>query len=83
MNDPIAARLLDLLSYHAGVAVDLLSLNSRPDDTPGWDSVANLGLLGAVEEEFAILFTTADALRLRSLGDIARFVAEHRVSAAR
>lgn len=81
MDDPVLARALALLAYYAGVAVDALRPDSRPDNTPGWDSVANLSVLGALEEEFGVTFGTSDVLGFRTLGDIARFVAEHRAPA--
>ena len=47
-------------------------------NTPGWDSVANLGLMCAIEDEYGITVATRDVMRLRTLGDIAAYVEENR-----
>jgi acyl carrier protein len=76
VNDAALKRIRELLSFYSGVPEDQLTLDSRPENTPGWDSVANLGLLAAVEEEFNVTIKTRDAVRLRSLGDIAAYVGD-------
>jgi acyl carrier protein len=70
----IQTRLIELLAHHSGAPAASLSLESTPQNTPGWDSVANLGLLAAVEDEFNVTFATRDAIKLRSLGDIAAYL---------
>lgn len=36
----------------------------------GWDSVAHVGLIVAVEKAFAVRFTTKDVKSLRTVGDL-------------
>lgn len=43
---------------------------SSPDTIADWDSFANIQLLAAVEEEFGLKFTTAEAQAVRSVADI-------------
>jgi acyl carrier protein len=74
IDGAVLDRLKLLLSDVTGAPVDGLSEASSPANTPGWDSVANLGFIAAVEEEFNLTIRTADALELSSLGDMARFV---------
>jgi acyl carrier protein len=40
-----------------------------PRDLPAWDSLMHVKLLIALEEEFGVQFTTAEAGELRSVGD--------------
>jgi len=65
------ARLVQLLSEVTGAPVESLGEDSTPANTRGWDSLTNLSFLGAIEEEFGVSISTADALGLRSLGDVA------------
>ena len=71
-------RLTQLLSEITGAAVDGLSETSSPANTRGWDSLTNLSFLGAVEEEFGVTISTAEAIRLQSLGDVAQLLRAHR-----
>lgn len=43
-------------------------------DVEGWDSVAHINLIFAVEEEFGIRLSTADLSALNSVGDLARAI---------
>jgi acyl carrier protein len=78
-HDSIARRLRELLAYHSGAAEESLGASSTPQNTNGWDSVANLGFMAAIEEEFNLTIATRDVISLRSLGDIASYL-EARVS---
>jgi len=76
MSDPkLWDRVRALLSYHSGAPETALNAQSSPQNTPGWDSVANLGLMSALEDEFGVTISSDDVMRLRTLGDIAEFVA--------
>lgn len=39
-------------------------------DIPGWDSMNNIRLLVALEKEFAIRITAAEAVRLANVGEL-------------
>ncbi len=43
--------------------------NSSPDEIADWDSFANIQLLAALEQEFGIRLTTAQATAIHSVGD--------------
>jgi acyl carrier protein len=76
MSDPtLRDRVRALLSYYSGTPESALDAQSSPLNTPGWDSVANLGLMSALEEEFGVTVSSNDVMRLRTLGDIVEFVA--------
>ncbi len=49
-----------------------------PHVLPAWDSLAQVKLLLALEEEFGVQFTTAEAAELHSVGDFKRaLVSKH------
>lgn len=70
----LAALIADVIGHDAA--------GLRPDsvlaELPGWDSYANLQLIGAVEEDFSVVVTTDDIVRLRTTGDLLRYVQQHR-----
>jgi acyl carrier protein len=71
-------RVKELLSFHSGAPPSGITPASSPQNTPGWDSVANLDLMCAIEDEYGITVATRDVMRLRTLGDIAAYVEENR-----
>ena len=73
-NETIARRLRELLAYYSGAPEESLGSHSTPQNTEGWDSLANLNLMAALEEEFGVSIATRDVIKLRSLGDIAAYL---------
>jgi acyl carrier protein len=43
-------------------------------DVPGWDSLAHVKVLAAVEKEFGITFRSLEVLRLKNVGDLQALV---------
>jgi acyl carrier protein len=76
-DERIARRLRELLAFHSGAAESSLGPGSTPQNTHGWDSVANLGLFAAIEEEFEVTIATRDVMQLKSLGDIGAYLEAH------
>ncbi len=79
-NETIARRLRELLAYHSGAPEGSLRTDSTPQNTGGWDSLANLNLMAAIEDEFGVTIATRDVVKLRSLGDIAAYVEANAVA---
>jgi len=75
MKDGLHERLAALLGDVCGAPVSSLGPDAAPGKTPGWDSVATLGFIAAVEDELGISITTAEAMTIKTLGDMARLVA--------
>ena len=48
-----------------------LAPSTRPGDVPGWDSLANVNIVFAVEEDFGIRFTDHDLREIGTVGDLA------------
>jgi acyl carrier protein len=70
----IAAKVRELLAFYSGAPEATLRADSTPQNTEGWDSLANLNLMAALESEYGLTIATRDVLKLRSLGDIAAYV---------
>lgn len=70
----IRDRLRQLLAKNVDVPEASLNETSTAQNTAGWDSVANLSFMADIEDEFGVTVTTNDAMRMKSLGDIAAFL---------
>jgi acyl carrier protein len=75
MKDGLIERLAGLLADVSGAPLASLGPESAPGVTAGWDSVANLNFIAAVEDELGITISTTEALAVKSLGDMAKLVA--------
>ena len=75
MKDGLHERLAALLADVCGAPVSSLGPDAAPGVTPGWDSVTNLSFITAIEDELGIAITTAEAIAVKSLGDMVRLVA--------
>jgi len=68
-------RLAALLADVTGVPQSSLGPESAAGVTPGWDSVATLEFIAAVEDDLGITISTPEAMTIKTLGDMARLVA--------
>jgi acyl carrier protein len=48
--------------------------DSSPSNLEGWDSLASINLITAIEQEFAIRITVTELSNANSVGDILRLV---------
>lgn len=48
--------------------------SSSADDVAEWDSFSNIQLIAAVEQHFAVKFTTQEAIHIRTVGDILNLI---------
>jgi acyl carrier protein len=65
-GDPI----LDVFSEGLGVPRERLSDETSPDNTSEWDSLAAMTLVTLLEERFSLELTTAEIMRMRSIGAV-------------
>jgi acyl carrier protein len=49
------------------------------DNVPGWDSMAHVGLILALQKEFAVSISPADAIELTSVKNIIQYLAKRGV----
>jgi acyl carrier protein len=50
------------------------------DSVPGWDSMAHVGLILALQKEFVVSISSADAIELTSVSGIIKFLVNQGVS---
>lgn len=74
LDAALVGRLISLVADVIEVPASSLSPDSRRNEAPRWDSIANLSVIGAIEEEFGVAIPTAAAVELRSIADFARFL---------
>lgn len=62
--------------FHEAFNVDPLrvSLETRPDDVPGWDSLGQLALATSLEQAFGINLDVDDLMEMESVREIVRIV---------
>lgn len=57
-------------------------LSISPDmssaDIDGWDSLAQINLIVAMEKEFSVKFIIDDILKLQNIGDMANLIEKYR-----
>ena len=45
-----------------------ITLETRPSDVPGWDSLSTVNLIVAIEQAFSVSFKTKELRNLRKVG---------------
>ena len=71
----IAARVLRIAAASFKTEPGRLGLHSTPEDVPGWDSLAHMQLVGALEKEFGVQLHARDIMALDRLDKALRMVA--------
>ena len=66
MEEQIKQVMADILDLDAG----LIDESTTQDNTPTWDSLAQINLLVALEQEFGLVFDAAEAESMLSFQDI-------------
>ena len=78
--EPQAASVLEVAASCFNVPVETLSPESTYFNTEGWDSLAHMTLIEALEQAFGIQFTAIQIAQIMSLGEAETFVAEQRAA---
>lgn len=66
----VESRLFSLVASVLKCPIDEIALESRPDNTPSWNSLAHVELLLAAEREFSLKFSPRDMMLVGSIGDL-------------
>ena len=63
-------------AFHDAFAIDprSVTLETRPDDVPAWDSVGHLTLVSNLEQAFGISLDVDDIMEMENVRDIVRVV---------
>lgn len=56
----------------------IITSETGPDDVPGWDSVAQVKIVLALESELGFRFDTDDVFPVERVGDLLEAIARHR-----
>jgi len=67
MNDEILNRLRPAIAKQLGIAAAEITPNLKMGDHPAWDSMGHMGLVAALEKEFAIRFPSHALPRITSV----------------
>ncbi len=73
-HDDLPSRIIATAARSFKCPPDVLSLESTAETTKGWNSLAHIEFLLALEKEFAIKIEPRDILSVRSLGDALRLI---------
>jgi acyl carrier protein len=73
-------RLIELFADELMVEAESLNDDSTPDNTEDWDSLAAMRLVAAIEEEFDIVLSTAEIMKMRSIAIVRSVVLAKGVS---
>jgi acyl carrier protein len=72
-------KQLEKIFYQA-FGVDKVDKSMSIDNVPGWDSMAHVGLILALQKEFAISIPPVDAIELTSVKSIIQYLANQGIS---
>ncbi|MGA2515971.1 MAG: acyl carrier protein [Thermodesulfobacteriota bacterium] len=63
-------------AFHDAFDVDpkLVSIDTTPDDIPGWDSVGHLALASSLESAFGVSLDVDDLMEMENVREIVRIL---------
>lgn len=70
MTSPLASKVFGIAADVFGVPPANIGADSSPENTSSWDSVNNLNLVLALEEQFQLQFEPEDFERMHTVGGI-------------
>lgn len=73
-------RLIELFADELMVDAADLNDETNPDNTEQWDSLAAMRLVAAIEETFDVTLSTAEIMKMRSIGIVRKVLAEKGVA---
>ncbi len=66
MADPIIAVFAEILR----IPEDTISEETSPQNTPEWDSLAAMFLIGGLEDRFSVEFSIAEIMEMNTLANV-------------
>jgi acyl carrier protein len=78
MNDELIKRIREIAADIFGEATDDVTAATTPSDLESWDSLAQLNLIAAVEDEFSLEISPEEMETLMSIEAIAALVDSRR-----
>jgi acyl carrier protein len=77
MTDAIMSKMTEILRDIFEDPDLAVTAETNAKSVPGWDSMAQVKVLMAVEEEFDMRFSSREMDKLRNVGDLVAAVARH------
>jgi acyl carrier protein len=78
MQNDIAKRLETI--FRQSFEIERFTEDLSIDNVPGWDSMAHVGLILALQKEFGVSIPPIDALELTSVSNIMKYLVNQGVS---
>jgi acyl carrier protein len=72
--DDILAKVREVFHEAFGVEARMITIETTPNEVPGWDSVGHLDLASRLEGAFGVTFEVDDLMEMESVRDIVRLV---------
>ena len=69
-------KVIEIFADELMVDPSELNEDSNPDNTESWDSLASMRLVAAFEEAFDIRLSTAEILKMRTIGIVRSILIE-------
>jgi acyl carrier protein len=73
-TDYILAKVQEAFKSAFDVDPQSVTMETKPDDIPAWDSVGHLSLGATLEEVFGISLDVDDLMEMESVRDIVRII---------
>ena len=67
-------KLFILISEIINISTNDLNMESGPQSTPEWDSLAHLTIIAAVESKYNISFNMNDIISIKSVSDLKKII---------
>jgi acyl carrier protein len=74
--DDLSQRLRRVVAQTFGLPLESVNDDTSPDSVPAWDSVGQLELVSALEQEFSITFDVEDIMLVNRVGDVRALLAK-------
>ena len=77
-DENILSSVSSIVARIVGLDDLVLQPTTTAADVEGWDSLAHVQILVAIETEFGIRFRTGEIATIRSVGELVSRIAQHR-----
>lgn len=69
-RDELYAKLTEIFKENLDLDEIELTDTTTADDVEGWDSLAHIGLIAAIEQEFGFRFAMKEVVNLHNVGEM-------------
>ncbi len=76
LKGDLRSRIVAIAAHCFKVKIEDMSINTAQDDITGWDSLAHLEFITALEEELQMTFSPVEIMQIERLSDAWKIIAE-------